>query len=157
MASSFFSSYSKSNKLLSSSVKNNNNRNEEQIPVALLGNSILYYNNCPRLTEQMLRTKFGTKFKQHSCLHGNEKLSTLLEKGNGMHNKFGRHPNSISCDKDCNTIRDIGALTIQDLLSTQENNDDSTSCSGYVITNNFRQHPTQLDTLKETTKVLEDH
>mmetsp|Transcript_12785 Transcript_12785/g.14630 ORF Transcript_12785/g.14630 Transcript_12785/m.14630 type:complete len:326 (-) Transcript_12785:17-994(-) len=157
------------------SSKNNNNNNnkgpsskknneEQNIRVAFCGNSILYYNDCPRLLEQMLRTKFVTKVQQDSCLRGGVTLTTLWERGNGMRKLFGRHPNSISRDKkgnttrdkDGNTIRDIGSPTILDLLSTNGDTD-TTNYWDYVIMNDHTQHPARSDTLEETTNVLKDH
>ena len=56
--------------------------------VALLGNSILYYNDLPRLL-QRLHAREG-KLRQDSCFRGGADLGTLFHRGNGMRRLFGR-------------------------------------------------------------------
>ena len=47
----------------------NDEVDQQEISVAFLGNSILYYNDCPRLVEQMLRQSYQNVV-QDSCLVG---------------------------------------------------------------------------------------
>ena len=52
--------------------------------VAFFGNSILYYNDTPRLIESLS----GGSVEQNSCLRGGVTFEQLLSKGNGMDVKF---------------------------------------------------------------------
>ena len=53
---------------------------ENNISVAFCGNSILYYNDCPRVLEALS----GGRLTQDSCLRGGASLKSLMVKGNGM-------------------------------------------------------------------------
>ena len=50
--------------------------------VAFLGNSILYYNDCPRFLANL--SKDHVNIHQDSCLRGGTNLQQLWEQGNGM-------------------------------------------------------------------------
>jgi hypothetical protein len=93
---------------------NNNNKNkhddvkQQKISLAFLGNSMLYFNDCPRLVERLLLVLLPTAAKttgggvddnddddvtvfvvhQDSCLRGGATLSSLWTQGNGMLKKF---------------------------------------------------------------------
>jgi len=59
-------------------------KEEEEIRVAMIGNSLMYYNDLPRLLEAMS----GHKLKQDSCLHGSASFKSHLLYGNGMFVKW---------------------------------------------------------------------
>ena len=96
--------------------------------IAFLGNSILYFNDCPRLVAQMLGTE------QDSCLRGGATLTTLWEKGNGMQDKFGE---------------DFGAASPKDLLEQRT--------WEFVVMNDYTKHPARRETRDETIKTLQRH
>ena len=57
---------------------------EEEIRVAMIGNSLMYYNDLPRLLEAMS----GGSLSQDSCLHGSASFKSHLLYGNGMFVKW---------------------------------------------------------------------
>lgn len=57
---------------------------EEEIRVAMIGNSLMYYNDLPRLLEAMS----GGRLSQDSCLHGAASFKSHLLYGNGMFVKW---------------------------------------------------------------------
>ena len=83
--------------------------------IAFCGNSMTYYNDCPRLVELMLlwddvlnrttHTPAQISIRlQDSCLHGGANLQSLWVDGNGMESRFGR------------SSTDIGAPTVLSLI-----------------------------------------
>jgi len=87
----------------------------ERKRIACIGNSIQYFNDCPRLLERISNGKIS---HQDSCLRGGVSLVTILEQGNGMRNKF-RTKNAIKqcTDGERNTIKyDIGSPSVKSLL-----------------------------------------
>eukprot|EP00980_Cylindrotheca_fusiformis_P024971 scaffold12822_cov88-Cylindrotheca_fusiformis.AAC.3 len=80
------------------------------ISVAHLGNSIQYYNDCPRLLEHMLNEKYKI-VHQDSCLRGGANVTGLYDEGNGMEEKFAT-PNAKKPDG----TYDVGSPTVDDLL-----------------------------------------
>ena len=62
-----------------------------KVSIALMGNSIIYYNDTPRLLEAFGGSDLFDQgiVEQDSCLRGGVGLSQLLAKGNGMEAKFG--------------------------------------------------------------------
>lgn len=114
---------------------------EEKIRVAFVGNSILYYNDCPRLLECMLLQICDVS--QDSCLRGGATLKSMLEQGNGMQRKFASPPAKI---KDGSF--DIGVPTVQSLLS-----DNSWE---FVVMNDHTQSPAREETKKRTLRVLRE-
>jgi hypothetical protein len=78
--------------------------------VAIIGNSMCYYNDLPRLLE-----KLGDgHIQQNSCLHGDASLSSILLWGNGMAIKW-KTGNARDIDGD-RTQYDFGACTVPQLL-----------------------------------------
>lgn len=59
-------------------------KEEEEIRVAMIGNSLMYYNDLPRLLEAMS----GGRLSQDSCLHGAASFKSHLLYGNGMFAKW---------------------------------------------------------------------
>lgn len=115
--------------------------------VAFIGNSILYFNDCPRLLQHMM----GGSMIQDSCLRGGANLSTLWSGGNGMKRIFGspngriRNENSNSGGKHGH---DIGASTVEELLSDERGWD-------FVIMNDHTQFPARLNTREQSIQILE--
>lgn len=115
----------------------------KELRVAFLGNSILYYNDCPRVIEEMLKTNNFTVV-QDSCLNGAETIPSLFAKGSNMDETFGDSENA----KEPDGSLDIGAQTVQDLLSAQD--------WDFVILNDYTQGPARMDSRNETIKSLQE-
>ena len=74
------------------------------VSIAFCGNSMLYFNDSPRLLELVITIfQSNTKVIQDSCLRGGATLSSLFEHGNGMATKFKTTP---------------AKLQLQDILSS---------------------------------------
>ena len=112
-----------------------------EIRVAFLGNSILYFNDCPRLVEHMLKTNFS-KVHQDSCLRGGASLPSLWKDGNGMRSQFGHSENA---KKDDGSV-DIGAATVQKLLQQNWH---------IVVMNDYTQAPVRPETRLATMEALD--
>jgi hypothetical protein len=85
----------------------------ETVSLAIVGNSIQYYNDLPRLLE----TFANGRLRQNSCLHGNADLESHLMYGNGMHNKWMTGEAAVSED---DGIYDWGTCTVEQLLLGQD-------------------------------------
>jgi hypothetical protein len=83
--------------------------------IAFIGNSMMYYNDLPRLLEELSEGRI----RQNSCLHGSTGAPTLYQvliNGNGMFQKFDT-ANSLLEDTYMGTpIYDFGACTVPQLL-----------------------------------------
>lgn len=88
-----------------------NNRTRHIVRLAMIGNSMQYYNDLPRLLEAMA----DGKLEQNSCLHGNADFSSHLWYGNGMHTKWMTGAARIWEIEDYE-IYDYGACSPQQLL-----------------------------------------
>ena len=68
----------------------NEEADNDTIRIAFLGNSILYYNDCPRLVEKLLKERYSNVV-QNSCLRGGVTVSLCLCMGFalGMDTAFG--------------------------------------------------------------------
>ena len=112
-----------------------------EIRVAFLGNSILYFNDCPRVFERMLETRFS-KVTQNSCLRGGTSILELWTQGNGMTCKFatGQQPRS-------NGTYDIGAPSVQALLHNNS--------WDFCVINDFTQGPARAKTREESKLMLQ--
>lgn len=115
----------------------------DEIRVAFLGNSILYFNDCPRVLEHMLESKYS-RVRQNSCLRGGTSLTELWTQGNGMATKFatGVEP------REDGTF-DIGASSVQALLLY-----DNTTWD-YCVLNDFTQGPARIETREESKRMLD--
>lgn len=129
-----------------------------EIRVAFLGNSIQYFNDCPRLVENMLRTKFGIDgVYQDSCLRGGSSLPTLWTDGNGMLEVFGQ---SEHAKRDDGSV-DIGAETVAALLGENDFEVDVHIAGGvtphwdYVVLNDYTQAPARPETRAVTMEALD--
>jgi len=133
-----------SNNRTTANIDNNDDDDDESkggIRIACVGNSIQYFNDCPRLLERMFQERKENDdhgdMSQDSCLRGGASLAYLWSKGNGMGNRFAT-PNALLPDG----TYDIGAATVQDLL------DDASF--DYVILNDHTQSPARKETRSET-------
>lgn len=122
------------------------NVHKNEIKVAFLGNSIIYFNDCPRLLEHMLTTRFD-RVHQDSCLRGGASLPSLWTDGNGMRTRFGGSENA---KRDDGTV-DTGAATVHTLLAQ-----DPTITWDYVVMNDYTQAPARTETRRETIQALDD-
>lgn len=119
------------------------NQKKKIIRVAHLGNSIQYYNDCPRLLQHMLEVTYDVVI-QDSCLHGGASLVTLLVEGNGMQETFST-PNALLDDG----TYDIGSPTVSILLAPERQWD-------YVIMNDQTQSPARDVTRSATLQHLRE-
>lgn len=81
------------------------------VRLAMVGNSLMYYNDLPRVLEAMGKGKLI----QNSCLHGNADYSSHLWYGNGMYDKWKTGQARIWDIEDVE-IYDFGACSVQQLL-----------------------------------------
>ena len=114
----------------------------DSIRVAFLGNSILYFNDCPRLVESMLQTRYQT-VRQDSCLRGGATLPSLFYSGNGMRTKFAT-PTALRPDGSFDT----GAPSVQALL--EENSWD------FIVMNDHTQSPARASSRQATIEALRE-
>ena len=108
------------------------------IRCACLGNSILYYNDVPRLLEALS----DGQLTQRSCLRGGATFTSLLDKGGRME-KLWRTPGAMQSDGSYDT----GAATVPELLSDE--------CD-FVIMNDYTQGPARSVTLEQSVAVLRE-
>lgn len=84
--------------------------------ICFCGNSMQYFNDCPRLVQSLLEGAYGVALvRQDSCLRGGASLTSLWQKGNGMGTKFSTPP----ARRKETGIYDIGAPSVEILLSRQ--------------------------------------
>ena len=106
--------------------------------IAFLGNSILYFNDVPRIFEALC----GNKAVSDCCFRGGASLTSLLEKGNGMRNMFAT-PNAERSDGS----HDTGAPTVPTLLSEPWD---------FVVMNDFTQGPARSESRAASIETLVD-
>ena len=134
-----------------------NTNQHHGVRVAFVGNSILYYNDCPRFLVNLAKGRISY---QDSCLRGGTNLSELYEQGNGMlRHGFKTEPAKINgiMDKDGNDVYDVGSSTVKSLLEC--NNKDEKEGGekkkwDYVIFNDHTQGPARLDSRRATQNTL---
>jgi hypothetical protein len=80
------------------------------VRVAMIGNSIQYFNDLPRVLEAM----GNGNIVQNSCLHGNGNFESHLAFGNGMYAKW--QTGQARLWDEYNELYDYGACTPQQLL-----------------------------------------
>jgi hypothetical protein len=95
--------------------------------VAFIGNSVLYFNDLPRLLEALAAGGPHALGGTDSCLRGGASLKRLLDAGNGMGEKFAT-PSARRADG----TYDVGAPTVGALLA---------SAWDYVVLNDYTQAP----------------
>lgn len=99
----------------------------EEISVAHMGNSIQFYNDCPRLLQRMLQTKYK-QVVSDSCFMGGANVTRLFNQGNGMEEKFDT-PNALLDDG----TYDIGQPNVTALMQERE--------WDFVVINDHTQAP----------------
>jgi hypothetical protein len=83
------------------------------VRVAFIGNSMIYFNDFPRFMESLS----DGLIQQNGCLHGNSNLSSILQFGSGMYDKWQTGPALVEQDDDTYPdIYDYGACSVQQLL-----------------------------------------
>lgn len=86
---------------------------KDKTHVAFIGNSMMYYNDLPRLLERFSENRM----EQRSCLHGGTTLTKILVNGNGMFNKFNTTNAFVETTRDQNVpMYDFGDCTVPQLL-----------------------------------------
>ena len=90
--------------------------NDTSVRLAIIGNSLIYFNDLPRLLEAMAQGRL----QQESCLHGNADFSSHLWYGNGMYQKWqtetARIRDTSTEEQEGDPLYDFGACTVQELL-----------------------------------------
>lgn len=130
---------------------------DSAIAIAFLGNSMLYFNDCPRLVQQMIEETIAV-VKQDTCLRGGATLTSLWEKGNGMSRKFATEQALIETSRTFDELNstavprpvyDVGAATVQELLRAEPSWD-------FVILNDYTQGPARPESRAATQKILRE-
>eukprot|EP00536_Pseudo-nitzschia_multiseries_P004910 jgi/Psemu1/189339/e_gw1.87.79.1 len=133
--------------------------------VAHIGNSIQYYNDCPRLLERMLRASVSRRqcvvggdgdpeadnanlVHQGSCLRGGATLPSLWLEGNGMQRKFSSRPESKVSGED---RYDIGAPTVGHQAGENRRYWD------FVVMNDHTQSAVRDEAKQQSKDALETH
>jgi hypothetical protein len=81
--------------------------------IAFAGNSIMFVNDLPRFFQAVS----GEQIYQNSCLHGSLNLMSILQRGNGMYNKWNTLNAVVAINTtDNSTIYDFGACSVPQLL-----------------------------------------
>lgn len=109
---------------------------DDSIVVGHVGNSIQYYNDCPRIFERLLNFRFQN-VKQDSCLRGGANLFSILSNGNGMSGTY-------SMDED--GTYDIGASTVSELINGSD--------LDFLIMNDYTQAPVRPDQKQASMEAL---
>lgn len=111
------------------------------IKVAFAGNSMMYYQDLPRLLQQMLETNFDDVI-QDSCFQGLSSISSLWTIGNTVNETF--HTNAARRPSD--GTYDTGAPTIRSLLDETDWN--------FLVLNDFTQAPARVESREESKRAL---
>ena len=128
---------------VSDSAQNDVQNEESSISVAHMGNSIQFYNDCPRLLQRMLQTKYQQVISD-SCFKGGANVTGLFANGNGMDDKFDT-PNALLSDG----TYDIGAPNVTWLL--QERDWD------FVVINDHTQAPAREENRTDSMATLREN
>ncbi len=157
-------------------------RGDHEARVAFLGNSIQYYNDCPRFLANLSN---GAISHQDSCFRGGATLATLWEKGNGMGRTFATKNAELIAmkEEDGNeknylvgavgspvVVYDVGSPTVIDLLRCDDVEDEellfadsgvderrsttSPTRWDFVVMNDHTQGPARASSRKANEKVL---
>jgi hypothetical protein len=124
---------------------------KKKIRIAFIGNSILYYNDSPRILQQMLIAA-GFEVEQDSCLKGGATITSLWNEGNGMKHKFHSDAaliNPTTREIDLNLHHDKGAPTVEALLKGRK--------WDFLIINDYTQGPAREDYRIRTIDTLKQH
>ena len=150
-------------------MSNSNPNNSITMNLAFLGNSMLYYNDCPRMVQQMLAASSSNPVVQDSCLRGGCTLSSLWHEGNGMMTKFASSESIIPIDSPWGTemhgkLFDTGAPSPSVLLSRDTNHQyyrirsaEKLPFWDYCIINDYTQSPAREESRRVTSSALKEH
>lgn len=130
------------------SMAQSSEQGERGARVAFLGNSILYYNDCPRFLVNLGKGSAGGYVEhQDSCLRGGTNLSQLWESGNGMMSHGFKTEAAKTEDAD---RYDVGSNTVKDLLQ----GGGGAKRWDYIVFNDHTQGPARLASRRATEDVL---
>ncbi|EJK64838.1 hypothetical protein THAOC_14386 [Thalassiosira oceanica] len=121
------------------------------VRVAFLGNSILYFNDCPRMFKNLAAA--GQRVKhQDSCLRGGTNLAQLWEQGNGMRAHGFKTDAAKTGEKDDNGVDhyDIGMPTVGQLLRPVARDE----TWDFVVINDHTQGPCRNESRRMTQEIL---
>eukprot|EP00927_Polykrikos_kofoidii_P054091 TRINITY_DN48572_c0_g1_i1.p1 TRINITY_DN48572_c0_g1~~TRINITY_DN48572_c0_g1_i1.p1 ORF type:complete len:306 (+),score=39.99 TRINITY_DN48572_c0_g1_i1:78-995(+) len=105
--------------------------------VAFGGNSLIYFNDLPRLFEAIAGE--SRKILHDCCLRGGANLTSLFEKGNGMSEKFNTTNALLAQVEEGSEPRfDIGSPTISALLEDARGWD-------FLVMNDYTQGPARVE------------
>ena len=93
------------------------NKELSNFQVAFIGNSMIYFNDFPRFMEKLS----DGHIQQNCCLHGNANLTSMLQFGSGMYDKWQTGPAMVEDDILYSDVYDYGACSIQQLLFGTDN------------------------------------
>lgn len=122
------------------------------LAIAFCGNSILYFNDTPRLLQQMIESVTGKPIQQNSCLRGGATLTSLWNMGNGMGKKFATPSAAMmenGNDQDDGIQYDVGAKFVHEMIGEGTHWD-------FVVLNDYTQAPARKDTLQASLKALRE-
>lgn len=138
---------------------------ERKICIACIGNSIQYFNDCPRFLEELSNGKIS---HQDSCLRGGASLVSIIQDGNGMKRKFGTPSAAVTIQNGSEVVQsyDIGAPTIQALLcgassSHGEKDKDNSVITkvshkwDFIMMNDHTQSPARSSSREKTIQLLQ--
>lgn len=142
--------------------------------IAFVGNSMLYYNDCPRLVEILLHRMYKTNGTigddqrlQDSCLRGGANLASVWEDGNGMQSRFGESGLALAAtvagesgDPTHNIeAMDIGAPTVQSLLQHPPLISTASASKRwtFVVLQDHEEYVTSLEKRQTTMDALKRH
>jgi len=117
------------------------------IKVAFIGNSVQYFNDCPRFMEAIS----DNRIIQNSCLRPSATLTGILKNGNGMGTIF----NTSKALKDEGSF-DIGAPDVYTLLLGDETSGYEPPNWDFVVMNDRTYYPAKSYTRSKTKKTLEN-
>jgi len=114
-----------------SSTGQNNQTTMRSPSISFIGNSMIYYNDCPTLVSDMLECEFH----HNSCLRGGATLTSLWEEGHGMKDTDG-----------------YGAQTVTELMEASMDFSER-----ICVVNDFTQGPCRQSTRQTSLETLRNH
>jgi hypothetical protein len=114
----------------------------DSVSVAHLGNSIQFYNDCPRLLQHMLKLRYSS-VAQDSCFHGGADVTRLYEEGNTMEEKF-----ATPAAKQADGTYDIGSANVEELLHEK--------AWDFIVINDHTQVPAREENRTASIQTFQD-
>lgn len=132
-------------------------KEDQEIRIAFIGNSMIYFNDSPRLVENMLKGT-GHTVRQDSCLRGGATLSSLWEQGNGMNELFRCNAALIDSSNEISSY-DTGYPTIEALIMGMEQTANTIKRRGrnVLIVNDHTQSPARIGSRDATAAALREN